>query len=55
MTYDDWKLRSDRDEAPQPDPNPCADCGHPDGWCDCPCCLEPPWLDEDEPLSREEE
>lgn len=42
MTYDEWKLRSDRDESP-PDPppfNPCRTCGHDDD-CDCPCCNEP--------------
>ena len=41
MTYDDWKCRSDRDEGQQPDPNCCETCGHPDGYCDCPCCIEP--------------
>jgi hypothetical protein len=39
MTYDDWKTT---DDTPQPDPNRCDVCGHPDGYCDCPCCVEPP-------------
>jgi hypothetical protein len=36
MTYDDWKLRSDRDEYPEPEPpDPCLVC-HAD--CVCPVC-----------------
>lgn len=38
MTYDDWKLRSDRDDAPQPDVWRCEECGHPKDYCDCRCC-----------------
>lgn len=37
MTYDDWKTR---DDTPQPDPNRCEKCGHPEGYCDCLCCHE---------------
>jgi hypothetical protein len=40
MTYDDWKTT---DDTPAPDPNRCAVCGHPEGHCDCPCCVEPEW------------
>lgn len=41
MTYDDWKTRSDRDENPEPF-DLCETCGHPEDYCDCPCCVEPP-------------
>lgn len=42
MTYDDWKLRSDRDDSPGPESRSfCSECGHPDE-CDCSCCSEPP-------------
>jgi ribosomal protein S14 len=37
MTYDDWKAT---DTTPEPDPNRCETCGHPEGYCDCPCCHE---------------
>jgi hypothetical protein len=41
MTYDDWKLRSDRDEYPGEEPSRCESCNHYDGYCDCPCCNDP--------------
>lgn len=41
MTYDDWKLRSDRDDAPEPEPASwCSKCEH--HQCECPCCNETP-------------
>jgi hypothetical protein len=41
MTYDDWKST---DATPEPDPNRCEKCGHPEGNCDCRCCNEPPLM-----------
>lgn len=37
MTYDDWKAT---DDTPEPDPNRCVQCEHPEGHCDCPCCYD---------------
>ena len=42
MTYDDWKLMSDRDAEPQPDAEICFLCNHVVDGCDCPCCHEEP-------------
>lgn len=44
-TYDDWKTRSDRDDAPEPATDwVCVQCKH-EGRkgedCGCPCCTEP--------------
>jgi hypothetical protein len=41
MTYDDWKLRSDRDDIPQPERwGYCTECEHYED-CGCPCCTDP--------------
>lgn len=32
---------STEDTTPEPDPNTCEKCGHPEGHCDCRCCNEP--------------
>lgn len=37
-TYDEWKTT---DDTPQPDPNFCPACDHPENYCDCPCCVAP--------------
>ena len=59
MTYDDWKTT---DDTPAPDPNRCEKCGHPEGYCDCPCCVEPDqkltpeqWKAQEERISAEQE
>jgi hypothetical protein len=49
MTYDDWKLRSDRDERPEDEPSRCVHlyrieeecpvCDEP-GPCECVACVE---------------
>jgi hypothetical protein len=38
VTYDDRKTT---DDTPEPDPNRCEHCGHPEGYCACHCCNEP--------------
>lgn len=32
---------STEDTTPEPDPNRCDRCEHPEGHCDCRCCNEP--------------
>lgn len=38
MTYDDWKLRSDRDGHHWSESHCCEFCGHSEDYCDCLCC-----------------